>query len=100
MVHLADQRDGRAEYDRADRYGQIAEVAAPGPIEPRGDPICPSDTEEQESKAQWTRNRRPVRGDESQEGGGDQQAPDDPDDGRDRDALWQRAQRAANGIAR
>jgi hypothetical protein len=98
VVHLPDQRDGGAKYDRADAGGEIGEMIALGTIEQRSRPIGSDDTGKQDREPQRPRDDGPVGGDEREEGSGDQQSADDADDGRDGDAFRHRAQRRTNGV--
>ena len=98
VIHLPDQRDRRAEDDRADADGQIGEMVALGAVEQRGHAVSPDNAGEQDGEAQRPRDRRPVGGDEGEEGGGDQQTADDADHGRDGDAFGHRPQRRADGV--
>lgn len=98
VVHLADKRDRRAEYDRANSGREIGEVRTLCPVEPRADDVSASDAGEQNAEAERTRDRRPVGGDEGEESSGDQQPADDRDHGGDGDAFGRRPQRAADGL--
>lgn len=97
MIHLADQRDARAEDDGADARAEIGENDAAGRGEPRAKTAGDDHAGKQDRKAQQPRDLGPVRRDKGEECSRDQQAADDGNDNRDVDARRKRRQRMPNG---
>src|SRR5450756_2895084 len=97
MIHLADQRDGSAEDDRADTRAKIGEHRTVVTGKPAAETIGGEAAGQQYRNPQQPCQLRPVRGNEGKERGGNQQPADDCNDDRDGDAGNERPKRPADG---
>jgi hypothetical protein len=99
VIHLADERDRRAEDQRAHPAREIGKIGPVHAIEQRAGPVGACNAGEQDRESCRPRDCGPVGGNERQEGGGDEQPADDRNHRRNIDGSGQRAQAAADCVS-
>jgi hypothetical protein len=99
VIHLPDQRNRRAEHDRADARAEIREHRPSPAGEPGAGPIGRHNPRKQDREAERARDLGPIGGNEGKKCGGDQQAAENAHHDRDIDARSQWRERVADRAA-